>query len=87
MLLAAEPVTSPEHEAMATGTFNMFGITFDYFDFFVIAFTILIAIGVYRSLKAEQKNVVAIGFGGVSLLVFVIMDYIMVKNWLFPGLT
>jgi hypothetical protein len=72
---------------MATGTIDMFGITFDYFDFFVIAFTILIAIGVFRSLKAEQKNLVAIGFGGVSLLVFVIMDIIMVKNWLFPVIT
>jgi hypothetical protein len=87
LLAAAEPVTSPTPAPMATGTLDMFGITFDYFDFFVIAFTILIAIGVYRSLKAEQKNLVAIGFGGVSLLVFVIMDIIMVKNWLFPVLT
>jgi hypothetical protein len=86
MLLAAVPVTSTP-APMATGTFNLFGITFDIFDLFVIAFTILIAIGVYRSLKAEQKNLVAIGFGGVSLLVFVIMDIIMVKNWLFPVIT
>jgi hypothetical protein len=86
MLLAAAPVASPTPAPMATGTIDMFGITFDYFDFFVIAFTILIAIGVYRSLKAEQKNLVAIGFGGVSLLVFVIMDIIMVKNWLFPAI-
>lgn len=84
MLLAEETVTP---EAMATGTFDMFGITFDIFDLFVVAFTILIAIGVYRSLKAEQKNLVAIGFGGVSLLVFIIMDVIMVKNWLFPIVT
>jgi uncharacterized membrane protein (UPF0182 family) len=68
---------------MTTGTFDMFGITFDIFDLFVIAFTILIAIGVFRSIKAKQKNKVAIGFGTVSLLVFVIMDIIMVKNWLF----
>jgi hypothetical protein len=69
---------------MTTGTFDLFGITFDIFDLFVIAFTVLIAIGVFRSLKAKQKNMVAIGFGGISLLVFVIMDIIMVKNWLFP---
>jgi hypothetical protein len=84
MLIAAEAVTPAP---MTTGTFDMFGITFDIFDLFVIAFTILIAIGVFRSLKAEQKNKVAIGFGGVSLLVFLIMDFIMVKNWLFPVIT
>jgi hypothetical protein len=90
MLLAADAIVvaaTPTPAPMATGTIDMLGITFDYFDFFVIAFTILIAIGVYRSLKAEQKNLVAIGFGGVSLLVFLIMDVIMVKNWLFPVLT
>jgi uncharacterized membrane protein (UPF0182 family) len=69
---------------MTTGTFDLFGITFDIFDLFVIAFTILIAIGVFRSITAKQKNMVAIGFGGISLLVFVIMDVIMVRNWLFP---
>jgi hypothetical protein len=81
MFIAAEAVTPAP---MATGTFDLLGITFDIFDLFVIAFTILIAIGVVRSLKAEQKNMVAIGFGGVSLLVFLIMDVIMVKNRLFP---
>jgi uncharacterized membrane protein (UPF0182 family) len=79
-MLIAEAAT----EKLTTGTFGLFGITFDIFDLFVIAFTILIAIGVYRSITAKQKNMVAIGFGGVSLLVFVIMDVIMVKNWLFP---
>jgi hypothetical protein len=86
MLIAAAAVT-PAPAPMATGTFHLFGITFDFFDLFVIAFTILIAIGVFRSLKAEQKNMVAIGFGGVSLLVFLIMDFIMIKNWLFPVIT
>jgi hypothetical protein len=84
-MLLAEAVVTPA--PMATGTFDLFGITFDIFDLFVIAFTVLIAIGVYRSLKAEQKNLIAIGFGGVSLLVFVIMDVIMVRNWLFPVIT
>jgi hypothetical protein len=88
MLLAAETVTpTPTPAPMTTGTFDLFNITFDYFDLFVIAFTILLVIAVFRSLKAEQKNMVAIGFGGVSLLVFVIMDIIMVKNWLFPLVT
>jgi hypothetical protein len=79
MLIAEETAVK-----MTTGTFDLFGITFDIFDLFVIAFTILIAIGVFRSLKAKQKNMVAIGFGVISLLVFVIMDIIMVKNWLLP---
>ncbi|MEX2459868.1 MAG: DUF2759 family protein [Paenibacillaceae bacterium] len=81
MLFAEDAVTPAP---MAIGTFNLFGFTIDIFDLFVIAFTILIAVGVYRSLKAKQKNVIAIGFGGIALLVFVIMDIIMVKNWLWP---
>lgn len=84
MLLAEEAVVVEEAHQVTTGTFDLFGITFDFFDLFIIAFTILIAMGVYRSLKAKEKNLVAIGFGGVSLLVFIIMDIIMVKNWLFP---
>jgi hypothetical protein len=70
---------------MTTGTFGLFGITFDIFDLFIIAFTILIAIGVFRSITAKQKNKVAIGFGAIALLVFVFMDVVMVQNWLFPA--
>jgi hypothetical protein len=55
---------------------------FSGFDLFIIAFTILIAIGVYRSLRAPKKNLFAIGFGGISLLTFLIMDVVMVMNWL-----
>ncbi|MDB5052168.1 MAG: hypothetical protein JWM44_218 [Bacilli bacterium] len=77
MLIAAEAAK----EVISTGTFDLFGITFDYFDLFVIAFTILIAIGVIRSLLAKEQNKVAIGFGGVSLLVFLFMDVIMVQHW------
>jgi uncharacterized membrane protein len=77
MLIAAEAAK----EKISTGTFGLFGITFDYFDLFVIAFTILIAVGVIRSLLAKEQNKVAIGFGGVSLLVFLFMDVIMVQHW------
>lgn len=54
----------------------------DTFDFFVLAFTILIAMGVIRSVFAKRKNMVAIGFGLVSLAVFLFMDYVMITGWL-----
>ncbi len=55
---------------------------FHTFDVFMILFTILILVGVVRLLKAPQKNKFAIGFGAVSLLVFVISDYAMLMHWL-----
>lgn len=54
---------------------------FHTFDVFMILFTILILVGVYRLLKAPQKNKFAIGFGMVSLLVFAVSDYAMIMNW------
>lgn len=54
----------------------------DPFDFFIIAFTIVIAIGVLRSIRAKKKNLLAIGFGAVSLAVFLLMDYVIVQKWL-----
>ncbi|WJH36331.1 DUF2759 family protein [Paenibacillus aurantius] len=56
--------------------------TFDVFDLFIIVFTILIAWGVFRSLTARQKNKFAIGFGIVSLVVFLFMDLIMIQHWM-----
>jgi hypothetical protein len=55
---------------------------FHAFDVFMILFTILILVGVIRLLRAPQKNKFAIGFGAVSLLVFIISDYAMVMHWL-----
>ncbi|WP_091070485.1 hypothetical protein [Paenibacillus sp. NFR01] len=55
--------------------------TFHAFDVFMILFTLLIAIGVFRLLRAPQKNKFAIAFGGVSLLVFAVSDYAMIVNW------
>jgi 4-amino-4-deoxy-L-arabinose transferase-like glycosyltransferase len=52
------------------------------FDYFVLAFTLLIAIAVFRSVTAKQKNLFAIGFGIVSLGVFVFMDVVMIRGWL-----
>ncbi len=52
------------------------------YDVFNIVFTLLILIGFIRLLRAPQKNKFAIGFAAVSLLVFLFIDYLMVKNWL-----
>ena len=55
---------------------------FQFFDIFVILFSLIIAIGVVRSLFAPEKNLFAIGFGGVALLVFLFLDVLVVANWL-----
>ncbi len=56
--------------------------TFTWFDPFVLLITIIIAIGVLRQLAAPKKNLFAIGFGVVALLVFGFMDFIMIKGWM-----
>ncbi|UUZ82660.1 DUF2759 domain-containing protein [Paenibacillus sp. P26] len=55
---------------------------FSGFDPFVILFTIIIAIGIVRLLGAKKKNPFAIGFGLVSLAVFLTMDVVMVLGWM-----
>lgn len=52
------------------------------FDVFMILFTIIIAIGLFRLVKAPKKNVFAIGFTLVCLLVFLATDALMVLNWM-----
>lgn len=56
----------------------------DTFDWFMLAFTILIFIGLVRLIAARpKKNVFAIGFTAVSLLLFLVIDYIMItETWL-----
>jgi len=54
---------------------------FDPFDPFILIFTVLIVIGLIRLLAAPKKNKLAIGFAGFSLVVFLFMDWIMVKGW------
>lgn len=56
--------------------------TFSVFDLFVLAITILIAIAFVRLIVAPKKNLFAIGFAAVSLLVFLFMDVIMIKGWM-----
>jgi hypothetical protein len=55
---------------------------FEIFDIFMVIFTILIAAGLVRLLlQRPRKNVFAIGFGTVALLVFLIADVKMVSGW------
>ncbi|MEY4479844.1 MAG: hypothetical protein RLZZ267_522 [Bacillota bacterium] len=56
--------------------------TFSGFDIFMIVFTVLIAIGLYRLLKFKPLNKFAIGFTAIALAVFLYSDYLMVLNWL-----
>lgn len=55
--------------------------TFAIFDIFMIIFTVLIAIGMYRLLKAEKRNLFALGFTAVCLLTFLAVDFLMVLSW------
>jgi hypothetical protein len=54
------------------------------FDWFMLAFTVLIAIGFVRLLSARpKKNLFAIGFTFVALALFLLIDFIMItKIWL-----
>lgn len=51
------------------------------FDIFMILFTIVIAIGLFRLLKAPKRNKFALGFTSVSLLLFLAADALMALNW------
>ena len=70
MLFAAE-------DEAATGETSFFA-----FDIIMILFTIVIAIGLIRLLKAPKRNLFAIGFTGFCLAVFLVADLLMVLNWL-----
>lgn len=63
-------------EAATASTSN-----FNAFDIFVLLFTVIILIGLIRLLRAPKKNVFAIGFAVVSLLVFLMTDYAMITGW------
>ncbi|CAH1215622.1 hypothetical protein AB4114_24765 [Paenibacillus sp. 2RAB27] len=55
--------------------------TYTSFDIYVLIFTVVIAIAVIRQLINPRRNLFALGFGTVSLLVFLFMDVIMIKGW------
>jgi len=55
----------------------------DPFDWFMLAFTVIIAIGFVRLVKQEKKNKFAIGFALVALVMFLFIDFVMIKeSWL-----
>lgn len=55
---------------------------FNGFDIFMLLFTVIIFIGVVRLMVARpKKNLFAIGFGIVSLLVFLASDAVMISGW------
>lgn len=56
--------------------------TFTPFDIFMVLFTVLIAAGLVRLLlQRPRKNMFAIGFAAVSLIVFLIADAKMISGW------
>lgn len=56
--------------------------TFQGFDIFMLLFTILIAIGLVRLLlQRPRKNLFAIGFTVVALIIFLVADVKMISGW------
>jgi len=54
---------------------------FHLFDLFLFAFTVLIFWGIVRLAKEEKRNKFALGFATLSLLVFLLIDFLIVMNW------
>ncbi len=52
------------------------------FDIFVLLFTVILAVAMYRLVSVEKKNLFAIGFCFLSFAVFLVMDLIMISNWM-----
>ncbi|TJY42003.1 hypothetical protein E5161_12485 [Cohnella pontilimi] len=56
--------------------------TFAPFDIFMLLFTIIIAIGLVRLLlQRPRKNMFAIGFAVVALVIFLVADAKMISGW------
>ena len=51
------------------------------FDIFMIAFTIILAIAVYRLAKQKQRNLFALGFTSFCFVTFLGIDFLMVLHW------
>lgn len=64
-------------EAAATASTS----TYTSFDIYVLIFTVLIAIAVVRQLINPKRNLFALGFATVALVVFAFMDVVMIKGW------
>lgn len=57
-------------------------VNFYMFDIFMLLFTVVIAIGLFRLLKSDRRNLFALGFTSICLLVFLATDALMIMNWL-----
>lgn len=56
--------------------------TFNGFDIFILLFTVILVVALFRLIKVRpKKNLFAIGFTFVSLLVFLATDYAMINAW------
>ncbi len=55
--------------------------TFSTFDIFMIVFTIILALAVFRQVKAKERNMFALVFSSICLLVFLAADFLMVLSW------
>jgi uncharacterized membrane protein len=56
--------------------------TYTPFDIFMVIFTVLLVVSLVRlGLQRPRKNLFALGFGTVALLVFLIADVKMVSGW------
>ncbi|MBB6732183.1 hypothetical protein [Cohnella zeiphila] len=52
------------------------------FDVFMVIFTVVIAIGFFRLLVSrDKKNIFALGFTLVALVIFLVADVKMVSGW------
>ncbi|EHQ64151.1 hypothetical protein ACE3MS_16010 [Paenibacillus dendritiformis] len=54
---------------------------FQFFDIFMIVFTLILIWAVFRQIKQRPRNKFAIGFAVVSLIVFLIADVKMISGW------
>ncbi|OCT13187.1 hypothetical protein A8709_20810 [Paenibacillus pectinilyticus] len=55
--------------------------TYTSFDIYVLIFTLVIAIAVIRQVISPKRNLFALGFASVALIVFILMDVVMIKGW------
>lgn len=55
---------------------------FQSFDLFMIAFTVLIGIGVFRLFRSPYKNKFSLGLSTIFFLLFVMVDALMIMNWM-----
>ncbi|MEW9702756.1 hypothetical protein [Paenibacillus sp. SI8] len=55
--------------------------TYTSFDIYVLIFTVIIAIAFIKQLISPKRNLFALGFATVALIVFAIMDVKMISGW------